>query len=51
LLEAVSSMTNNTAPSAESATRFTLTWSIGRRTFVSWSALGGSVEALLCSVD
>jgi hypothetical protein len=38
----VSSMTNNTAPSAESANRFTFTWSIGEGTFVSWSEVGGA---------
>jgi hypothetical protein len=37
LLKATSNITNNTAPNAESETRFTLTWSIGRGAFVGWS--------------
>jgi hypothetical protein len=40
-------MTNNTAPSAESATRFTLTWSMRRGTFVSWSESRERGEALV----
>src|ERR1700722_18734558 len=41
LVKAVSNMTNNTAPSAEIANRFTFTWSMGEGTFVGWSEVGG----------
>jgi hypothetical protein len=37
-------MTNKIAPSTESATRFTLTWSIGRGTFGGWSKVEWGVR-------
>src|SRR5580704_530312 len=44
LLKAVSSMTNNTAPSAVTATRFTFTWSMEKGAFVGWREAGRDVR-------